>query len=137
MSLILQPYRSSSRTDLPDVRPMDPAVSFIARNALNDLAYFTFEREPQFLERSSGSESIAVSVIDFDRRRRSTLDTRSCSGPNANSSKTDEMLRILFSPVPNSTVQCRAVFRQAKNCLSIDRLKRPYVELCRSHLANL
>lgn len=79
-------------------------MSFIARNALNDLAYFTFERESQFLERSSGSESIAVSVIDFDRRRRITLDTSSCSGPNANSSKTNEVLRILFSQVPSSTV---------------------------------
>lgn len=82
---------------------MDPAVSFIAQNALNDLAYFTFEREPQFLERSSGSESIAVSVIDSDRRRRITLDTSSCSGPNA-SSKTNEVLRILFSQVPSFTV---------------------------------
>lgn len=89
---------------------MDPAVSFIAWNALNDLAYFTFEREPQFLARLSGFESIAVSVIDVVRHRRITLDTSSCSGPNANSSKTNEVLRILFSQVPSYTVWCRAGF---------------------------
>ena len=83
---------------------MDPTVRFIAQNALNDLAHFTFEREPQFLERSSESESVAVSVIDFDRRRRMTLDTSSCSGPDANSSKRNEVLRILFSQVPSYTV---------------------------------
>ena len=83
---------------------MDAGASFIARNALNDLAYFTFEREPQFLERSDGSDNIAFSVTDFDRRRQLYLDTRSCSGLNANSSERKEVMRTLFSQVPSHTV---------------------------------
>ena len=78
---------------------MDPAVRFIARNALKDLAGFTFERDTQSLDKSSRSDSIAFSVTDFDRRRRVTLDTRSCSGRNTNSSTKGEVLQMLFSPV--------------------------------------
>ncbi|KAK0514793.1 hypothetical protein JMJ35_002172 [Cladonia borealis] len=51
---------------LPNVSPLDPAASFIARTALNDLAFFTFEREPQFLERSDGPDSIAFSDESHD-----------------------------------------------------------------------
>ena len=90
--------------------PLDPAASFIARNALNDLAYFTFEREPQFLKRSDGTDSIAFLVMDFDRRRQINLDTTSCSGTDKQSSKRKEVLRNLFSQVPSHTVWCRAVF---------------------------
>lgn len=95
---------------LPDASPMDPAVGFIARQALKDLADFTFEREAQFLGRLGGVDSIAFSVTDFDRRRQVTLDTRSCSGPNANSSIAGEVLHTLFSPVQSHSVQCRAFF---------------------------
>lgn len=83
---------------------MDPAVRYIARNALKDLAGFTFERDPQSLGKSSRSDSIAFSVTDFDRRRRVTLDTRSCSGPNTNSSTKGEVLHTLFSPVRSYSV---------------------------------
>ena len=100
--------------------PLDPAASFIARNALNDLAYFTFEREPQFLERSDGTDSIAFSVIDFDRRGQINLDTRSCFRSGASSSERKEVLRILFSQVPSHTVWCIAVFDKLRIiCLEI------------------
>lgn len=101
--------------------PADPGASFIARNALNDLAYFTFEREPRFLERSDGSDSIAFSVIDYDRRRQIDLDTSNCSGLDANSSERKEVLRTLFSQVPSHTVWCRAVLDKLRIvCLEID-----------------
>ena len=100
--------------------PLDPAASFIARNALNDLAYFTFEREPQFLKRSDGTDSIAFSVMDFDRRRQINLDTSSCSGPNKKSSERKEVLRILFSQVPSHTVWWRGILDELKFvCLEI------------------
>ena len=100
--------------------PLDPAASFIARNALNDLAYFTFEREPRFLKSSDGTDSIAFSVTDFDRFRQINLDTSSCSGSDANSSERKEVLRILFSQVPSHTVWWRAILDKLKFvCLEI------------------
>ena len=109
-----------TRKGLPKVSAADPGASFIARNALNDLAYFTFEREAQFLERSDRSDRIAFSVIDFDRRRQVNLDTSSCSGLAANSSERKEVLRILFSQVPSHTVWCRSVLDKLRNvCLEI------------------
>ena len=100
--------------------PLDPAASFIARNALNDLAYFTFEREPQCFERSDGSDSIAFSVIDSDRRRQINLDTSKCSGLDADSSERKEVLRVLFSQVPSHTIWCRAVFDKLRIvCLEV------------------
>ena len=109
-----------TRKVLPNVSPLDPAASFIARNALNDLAYFTFEREPQFVERSDGTDSIAFSITDFDKRRQITLDTSSCSGLDANSSERKEVLRILFSQVPSHTVRWKAI---------IDKLKFVFLEI--------
>lgn len=100
--------------------PVDPAASFIARNALNDLAYFTFVREPQCLERLGGTDNTAFSVIDFDPRRQIHLDTRSCSSLDANSFERREVLRILFSQVPSHTVRCRAVLNKLRVvCLEI------------------
>ena len=100
--------------------PVDPAARFITRNALNDLAYFMFEREPQFLDRSDGTDSIAFSVSDFDRRRQISLDTSSCSGLDANSSERKEVLRILFSQVPSHTVRWRVIIDKLKFvCLEI------------------
>ena len=92
----------------------DSAASFIARNALNDLAYFTFEREPQFLKSLDRAKSIAFSVKDFDRRRQISLDTSSCSGLDANSSERKEVLRMLFSHVPSHTVWWRAILDKLK-----------------------
>ena len=92
-------------TDLPDVSPMDPAARYITRNALKDLAHFTFERDPQpmkeqLVEGSRRSNQIAFSVTDFDKRRETTLKTSSCSRSCAQATEKNELLGSLFRPVP-------------------------------------
>ena len=94
--------------------PLDPAAGFIARNALNNLEFFTFEREAQFLKRSDGTDSIAFSVFDFDRRRQINLNTTSGSGLDMNSSERKELLRNLFSQVPSHTFWYKAVLVKLK-----------------------
>ena len=85
--------------DFSNVDPTDPAASFIAANALKDLAYYTFEREAHFGESHSDISSTAFYVIDTDQHRQITLDTQSCSGRQPSVPDKDKVLHSLFSQV--------------------------------------
>lgn len=92
--------------DRSAVEPTDPAVRFIAANALKDLADFTFERVDQY--QGSPMHPIACiaafNVIDYDRHRQITLDTADESMRDASVPIRNEVLRALFSQVPSRTV---------------------------------
>ena len=104
---------------------MDPAARFITRNALKDLAHFTFDRHPRsmkegFVQVSERPDGTAFSVTDFDRRREIALETSSCSRSDAQATEKNELLGSLFRPVPTSNMQCRIV---------LDQLKFGYLEI--------
>ncbi|KAL8727999.1 MAG: hypothetical protein Q9166_005670 [cf. Caloplaca sp. 2 TL-2023] len=84
---------------LADVDSTDSAARFIAANALNDLARFTFERETNFLKIPSEFGQTAFYVIDFDRHRQITLDFSDCPERSARASKNSEVLHRLFKQV--------------------------------------
>ncbi|KAI4182388.1 MAG: hypothetical protein L6R41_006008 [Letrouitia leprolyta] len=54
------------RRELSDIKASDPAASFIAINALKDLAHFTFLRDNQSSKASSELGDLAFYVIDSD-----------------------------------------------------------------------
>ncbi|KAL8788120.1 MAG: hypothetical protein Q9213_001878 [Squamulea squamosa] len=87
------------RRNIADVDPTDPAVRFIAVNALKDLAHFTFDRETLFLMDGDKIGPTAFYIVDTDRHKKITLDTRNFTERYASASSILEMNRTLFQQV--------------------------------------
>ncbi|KAL9595379.1 MAG: hypothetical protein Q9219_006481 [cf. Caloplaca sp. 3 TL-2023] len=60
----------------------DLAAEFIAANALKDLAHYSFERQDPISNFHGDIRSMAFYIVDFNRHKETTLDTRNVSGPN-------------------------------------------------------
>ncbi|KAL8835778.1 MAG: hypothetical protein Q9170_003172 [Blastenia crenularia] len=69
------------RRELADVDPSDAAVRYIVGNALMNLTQFTFR---------------GFYVIDCNRQRQTTLNTKNCTGENMQALRPDEVTRALF-----------------------------------------
>ncbi|KAL8949145.1 MAG: hypothetical protein Q9222_004726 [Ikaeria aurantiellina] len=92
------------RRGIPDVDSADPAARFITSNALKDLSDYAFEPRNSDSLHSEYFDGMAFYVIDFDPALSKTLDTRTCSGRNAEDPKWGEVLKTLFREVHCLTV---------------------------------
>ena len=113
--------------EFPDVADTDPAPRFIAENALNDLAHFTFDRDTKFLDKPGEVGRKAFDVVDLDRQRHVVLDTSIVwNGSTASlSSKPDGPLQSLSMQVFGFRTTICIVLEQAngtnnlENCAEI------------------
>ncbi len=107
--------------DFPDVAPTDPAASFIAENALNDLAHFTCDRDTIFLDKPGGVGRTAFDVVDLDRQRHVVLDTSLWNGSTVSlSSNPDGLLQSLFMQVFGFRTTICIVLKQANGMYNLE-----------------
>ncbi|KAL8994198.1 MAG: hypothetical protein Q9169_005774 [Polycauliona sp. 2 TL-2023] len=87
-----------------DSQSTDPAVRFIEAKALRDLKYFTFERDPIFLDGPTKSSQKAFHIIDYCRNRQKVLDTSRSSDSTEPSCDQQAMMKRLFMQILAFTV---------------------------------
>ncbi|KAL8806737.1 MAG: hypothetical protein Q9182_001135 [Xanthomendoza sp. 2 TL-2023] len=98
--------------EVTDIAPTDPAARFIVANALNNLAQFSFRRDPKYLTGPRDFDQTAFYVIDFAKNRQITLDTDKCFTPSNPASDPSEVLRTLFKQVPRLPMPVAPTLRQ-------------------------